>query len=244
MLLITILFLIPGYYLAKSKGYNAAKVLTIAGIFSLWYPAVSRCIEGLDPFPIIDISFPLIALLVIWLLPAKKGAPGKAYLNISFVCPECNQEVKFERRFEGQAVLCKKCDEIITVPTDEFSPKAEKKKRIKPAVLSGKVCFDEFVDEICAEQLTDLFNAHGIKAEMIGNIAAGALPQLSVLQGFKVMIDIADWDMAVEIEEKVHSEKEQILEDIAIGEHDIAEGNILSHEEAEKRMERWLKPDE
>lgn len=32
-----------------------------------------------------------------------------------------------------------------------------------------------------------------------------------------------------------------ILEGIARGEHDVAEGRVLSHKEVEKRMAKWLK---
>jgi hypothetical protein len=200
MILITIVFLIPAYYLAKSKGYNAAPILITTGILSFGLPMILRCIEGLEILPVMDLTFPILALIIIKLLPEKKGAPGKKYLKISFICPECNQEVTFERRFEGKAELCPKCDEIITIPLDEFSPPPLEQSRIKPIISSGQVCFAEFGNEMFAIQFEAMLNDHGIDTEMISGIGGGTLPHLGGTQGFKVMIDINDWEAAIEIE--------------------------------------------
>ncbi len=51
-----------------------------------------------------------------------------------------------------------------------------------------------------AAQSEAMLNDHGIKAEIIGGMDGGWLPQVSGTHGFKVMIDIDDWDAAVEIE--------------------------------------------
>jgi hypothetical protein len=200
MILIAVLFLIPAYYLAKSKGYNATTVLIAAGILSIGVPAIARCYKDLELLPIIDISFPALALLIVWLLPEKAGAPGKKYLKISFICPECKKDVVFERRYEGKAELCPKCGEIITVPLDEFSPPKLTVDRIKPDATSGQVCFATFGNELPAIQLQLLLNDHGIDAEMISGTNQGMLPQLGGSQGFKIMIDVADWETAEKIE--------------------------------------------
>ena len=51
-----------------------------------------------------------------------------------------------------------------------------------------------------AAQLQALFEDNGIESEIIDGTGGGSLPQLSGTQGFKLSIDIEDWDKAVEIE--------------------------------------------
>lgn len=202
MFLLAVVFLVPAYYLAKSKGYNAAVILVCSAILSVGIPVTLNFLGISDGMPWIDITLPCLALGIIWLLPEREGAPGKGYLKITFDCPECNAEVTFSRSEEGKAELCPKCNEIITVPLDEFSPKPSVPKRIKPDIESGQVCYAVFGNEMLAAQIQALFEDHGIESEIIDGTGGGSLPQLSGTQGFKLSIDIEDWDKAVEIEEQ------------------------------------------
>jgi len=200
MFLLAVVFLVPAYYLAKSKGYNVAIILVCSAVLSVGVPLLLNFLEITDGMPWVDITLPCLALGIIWLLPEREGAPGKKYLKITFDCPECNEEVTFPRSKEGKADLCPKCNEIITVPLDEFSPKPTIPKRIKPNIESGTVCYASFGDEMLAVQMQALFEDNGIESEIIDGIGGGSLPQLSGTQGFKLSINIEDWDKAVEIE--------------------------------------------
>lgn len=200
MLAIAVLFLVPAYYLAKSKGYNVAFILVASGVLSAGVPLTLSSLEITDTIPWVNITFPFLSLGIVWLLPEKEGAPGKTYLKITFQCPECREEVTFDRSKEGKADLCPTCGEIVTVPLDEFSPKPTTPKRDKPTISSGSVCYASFGDEMVAFQLQALFEDHGIESEVIGGTGGGSLPQLSGSQGFKISIDIDDWDKAVGIE--------------------------------------------
>ena len=204
MIAIVVLFLIPLFYLAKSKGFSAGKLVAIATLLSL-SSGLSTLLIDSQALWLGQFIFPAIILLATWIIPAKEGAPGKAYLKISFTCPECKEEVTFERRFEGRAELCPKCGEIITVPLDEFSPKPKEHTKIKPALSEGQVCFADFGDEMAAIQLTAMLEDSGIKTNMISGIGGGTLPQLGGTQGFKVVIDAGDWDAAVEIEKNANN---------------------------------------
>lgn len=200
MIALAVVFLVPAYYLAKSKGYNVAIILIASAILSIGVPLGISIINNENPMPWIDITFPFLALGIVWFLPKRAGAPGKAYLNITFECPECKEEVTFPRSKEGSPQLCPKCGEIITVPLDEHSPKPTEHIKEKPDIESGSVCFDSFGDEMSALQLHALLEENGIKSEVIGGIGGGAPPQLGGTEGFKIAIDIDDWERAVEIE--------------------------------------------
>lgn len=199
MLGLIVLILLPAYYLAKSKGYNVVLVLVFAAIISA-IPMLVRMFNGGLYFPAADLTFPLLVLFAIWLLPARAGAPGKKHLKITFTCPECNEEVSFNRRCEGKAELCPKCGEIVSVPLDAFSVAPTPRKRDKPNIRSGSVCFASFGDEMLALQLQALLESHGVKSEIIDGTSGGTLPQLSGTLGFKLSIDIDDWNKAVETE--------------------------------------------
>ena len=203
MIGLIVLFLIPIYYLARSKGYNAKGLCILLGAISFCTPWIRQCITGESAwsFSGIDITFPALALLVIWLLPAKKGAPGKAYLTIRFICPECKADISFKRHEEGEVVICPKCREIITVPEDEHSPKTTKRTRTRPSVLEGKVCFDRYVNEAKALEVAAILNGNGIEASILNSAAGGALPGLGLGEGSQVVIDVRDWDKANDIEE-------------------------------------------
>ena len=208
MIFLAIVFLVPAYYLAKSKGYNVAIILVCSAVLSVGVPLTLNFLEITDGMPWVDITLPCLALGIIWLLPEREGAPGKKYLKITFNCPECNEEVVFPRSKEGRPDLCPKCNEIITVPTDEFSPKPIEHVKEKPDIASGSVCYTSFGDEMSALQLQALLEDHGIETEVIGGIGGGALTQLGGTEGFKIAIDIDDWDKAVEIEKLANQDTE------------------------------------
>ena len=95
MMFLAVVFLVPAYYLAKSQGYNVAAILVCSVVLSVGIPLTLNLLEITDETPWIDLMLPCLALLIIWLLPEKAGAPGKKYLKITFKCPECNEEVVF-----------------------------------------------------------------------------------------------------------------------------------------------------
>jgi hypothetical protein len=93
MIALMVLCLVPIYYIAKSKGYNAMVACVISGVIA-FLPSLSHALFSWFPvLPCVDLTVPLIVLVVVWLLPARKGAPGKAYLKITFQCPECKHNV-------------------------------------------------------------------------------------------------------------------------------------------------------
>lgn len=200
---ICVLFLIPAYYLARSKGYNLTPVLITSGSIGLFVPLI------ILTFPNLNLQLPGLILtatplFIAWILPVKENAPGKRYLSIRFDCPECAEMVKFSRAKEGTAVLCPKCGEIITVPIDEFSLKTPTEDKEKPTVSSGSVCFAHFGDEMAAQELLVQLRNGGINAEFIDGTGSGMLPQFAGTQGFKIEINIADWDKAVEIKREIN----------------------------------------
>ena len=211
MIGLAVLFLLPIYYIAKSKGFNAFKVCIICGLLGLsaaFLPYLFENAEDRFPIPVIDCTAGMVALFVVWLLPARKGAPGKAYLRIECECPACHANVTFRRQEEGKAVLCPKCKEIMTVPTDQYSPASSASKRDRPAVSAGPVCFDSFGNEIAAFEVKAVLDGSGIAAEIIEGTGGGILTQIGMEQGFKVMIDAKDWDRAVEIVEQAEAHVE------------------------------------
>jgi transcription elongation factor Elf1 len=204
MIAVAVLFLIPAYYLGKSKGYNVTVLLVASVLFSLGIPLLVRFFEIIYLPPLCGYYFPALSLGIVWLLPKRKGAPGKKYLKIVFNCPECNEAVTFARSKEGNAELCPKCGEIITVLVDEFSPKPEVPKRVKPTGSVGAVCYATFSDEMLAAQLQALLKDGGVDSDVVSGIAGGALSYLGGVQGFKLSVHIDDWDKAVEIEKKAN----------------------------------------
>ena len=202
MIALVIVLLLPIYYIAKSKGYNAARVCVVAGLIGWLGPVVVQFSRTSEPtLPLSDITVPLIVLAVVWLLPARKGAPGKTYLKITFQCPECHQPIVFGREREGCAELCPKCGEIVTVPRDQFSPKPSSRSKTRPHASDGEVCFEDFIRQEDAIRLQTLLEANGIACRVVGNDAGGVMGQVCVWQDFKVVIDARDWDEAVRIHE-------------------------------------------
>ncbi|MFY9182470.1 MAG: hypothetical protein WBI79_04230 [Kiritimatiellia bacterium] len=197
---VIILFLIPIYYIAKSKGYNALLLCVISGLIAFFTPFYLQFFKGWPQLPWADATVPMVLLGIIWLLPARKGAPGKAYLTINFICPECNVPVTFRRHEEGKAVLCPKCGEIITVPLDQYSDRPKTQRADRPSASEGRVCFNAYGNEMAAIEMKALLEGHGITAEVTDGTSGSALPQLGLMEGFKIYIDAKDWDKALEIE--------------------------------------------
>lgn len=210
ILAIAILFYLPAYYIGRSKGFNASPIL-----FTFIGMGIVAPIAGYFIFDVViyflEIPLSALALLVVWLLPRKEGAPGKNYMKITFNCPACKEEATFARRCEGKPEFCPKCGEIVTVPLDQYSPKPAIPKRDRPQISAGTVCFASFGDEMHAIQLKALLEAHGIETGIIYGTGGGSLPQLSGTQGFKLAIDVADWDKAMEIEKTAKSSEPALL---------------------------------
>lgn len=200
-----VLFFLPAYYIGKSKGYGLLpQVIVYGGIGIAGTFALAILVD--DTGLLAQFAFPASILLIAWLLPTRKGAPGKKYLKITFICPECGEEVAFPRHKEGLAELCPKCREIVTVPTDEFSPKPAANAPAKPDAQQGLVAFTSFGDEMAAAQFRALLENNGISAEVFGATGGGALPYLSGTEGFRVMIDATDWDRAEAVQQGAAAE--------------------------------------
>jgi hypothetical protein len=184
------LFGVPAYYLAKSKGRSgrAYAILTVL----LGIP-----VSGLGAFGFV---LPAASLVVVFLLPARPGAPGKAYLRIVFPCPECGETVSFPRHREGVAEFCPECGELIRVPEDEHSPKPTAHDRRKPTAARGEACFESFGRLEPAQQLAAILNGGGVNARVASDSGGGVLPHIGNTEGHRVMIDAAQWDEAVDIE--------------------------------------------
>ena len=195
MIVVAILLLAPLYYLSKSKGFNAVKLVTIATLLSV------ACTVAIFFIPLLGLGqliFPAIFLVTVWILPPKDGAPGKAYFRITFNCPECQKEVTFKREREGIVELCPECGEIITVPTDQYtSTKTTSKKN--PPLQDGKVQLESFSMEAPATMMKLLLEVHGVNAEILGSTGSGVLGAIVAPNGFRVVIDSEDWEKANEI---------------------------------------------
>lgn len=186
------LFGVPAYYLAKSKGRSGPIYGTITVL--LGWP--------INWFGAFGFILPAAFLGVLYLIPEKPGAPGKAYLTITFVCPECGKTISFPRHREGVAELCPECGELIRVPEDEHSPKATTRDRGKPAVTQGDVCFESFARPASAHQLAAILKGNGVEARVSADDGGGMLPYLGSAQGYRIMIDVDQWDAAVAIEKE------------------------------------------
>ncbi|MCK5529486.1 MAG: hypothetical protein KAI74_07360, partial [Kiritimatiellae bacterium] len=110
---LTILFIAPAFYRLRAKGYPAVPFIVVTIMFSISAPFINA------PITLAILPLAPIALLVLsLLLPKREGAPGKKYLRITFNCPECDESITFPRDQEGRAVLCTKCNKLITVPSE------------------------------------------------------------------------------------------------------------------------------
>jgi len=198
MIAIIVVILLPLYYLAKSKGYNAFPICAFSGIAGWLTPYAALLFWDVPPFPLILYpTVPLCVLLAIWILPAKRGAPGKAYLRITFECPECHQQITFHREREGCAELCPMCGEVVTVPTDQFTPVSSSSTKVRPQTAEGDVCFETFARLDDASLFHVLLESHGVPSRIAGDSGNGILG--AAFQDYKLIIDAKDWDRAIEI---------------------------------------------
>ena len=203
LMMITVLFLMPAYYVGKSKGLHMAWLIGIAlaAVFGLVLVAAVFLEDGLLLGNLAFFVAPLFLLLV-WLLPARKGAPGKAYLKITFDCPECGESVTFPRHREGVAVSCPKCAEIITVKEDGYSPVHEALKiERRPETTSGLVTLVIFGNPHAADILRGMLAAADVHAVVFQDNGGGTMPQINQMSGFRVNVDAGNWDAAVAVAE-------------------------------------------
>ena len=190
---LAVLFGIPIYYLAISKGrsgFGYAISAMALGSSQVW----------LGPFGLL---LPAAVLGCLQLLPPRPGAPGKAYMKVEFACPECGKTVTFPREREGAAELCPECGEILRVPKDGATHQPKGRNRPKPSATKGQVCFDSFGRPEPAHLLAAILNDNGVPARVESDSAGGALPHLGNASGHRIFIDASQWDEAVEIEEQI-----------------------------------------
>ena len=120
MILIALVFLVPIWRIATSKGYNGRAFVLIAGIPAAIAQAIDVMIRPESPTAGYLISagvlgIPLLTLGLAAVLPTRAGAPGKAWRKVTFPCPDCGRVISFNRELEGLARECPHCDEIVTV---------------------------------------------------------------------------------------------------------------------------------
>lgn len=202
-------FLVPIYYRAKAKGFNGV----VWAVAALCLGVGSLLASIVIPWPILSVlgfGFPAAVLLGMFILPARPGAPGSAYLKITFQCPECDQTIWFPRHAEGTAELCPECGEIVTVPKDDHSPRPSPKAVRKPQEAEGPVLLESFGRPLPARLLAAVLNDNGINAFVSGDDAGGALPHVGNTQGYRVMIDATDWDDAMKFREQCQQEDGQL----------------------------------
>jgi predicted RNA-binding Zn-ribbon protein involved in translation (DUF1610 family) len=210
MIAIAVLFLVPIYYIAKSKGYNATWVCVVSAALGAAVPLAFQVLGRPLLFPVLDFTPSLLVLIVVWLIPPREGAPGKAYLKISFLCPECGESIVFPREREGTADLCPKCGELIRIPEDEHSPDHSQQNRTRPTASHGVVCFESFGRPEPAQVLAAILSDNGVAATVSGDSGGGVLPQVGNTQGHRVMIDVTQWDEAVRIEKECQQSVPQL----------------------------------
>ena len=110
---LTILFIAPAFYRLRAKGYPAVPFIIVTIMLSISAPFV-----GVPMAVAITPLAPIALFILSLLLPKRDSAPGKEYLHIIFNCPECGESITFPRDQEGRAVLCAKCEKLITVPSE------------------------------------------------------------------------------------------------------------------------------
>lgn len=191
MLGVLILFLIPTYYIARSKGFVGAVLSIVSGILGAACWLASLFLEmtwiGIGMYAI-----PATILGIVWLMRPRGGAPGQEYLKIKSNCPECDRPMEFGREFEGRAELCPRCGALINVPEDEYSPEALHRRTVpQPAADNGEVLLEQFVQPERAYALRAVLVNSGIECRVI---EGGAAFPLGVAEGHRVMIDAKDWE--------------------------------------------------
>lgn len=134
MILIALVFLIPIWRIASSKGYSGKAFVLAAGIPAFIAQSIGVILEPSSSnirflIPAGTIGIPLLTLGLAAILPTKAGAPGKAWRKITFPCPDCGETLSFNRELEGLVRECPKCDEIVTVQNSPDSSQASPGKR-------------------------------------------------------------------------------------------------------------------
>lgn len=201
MILISILFLVPIYYTSISKGYNGKLLSLIAGVPSIIAMVVSSAYPHRF-LEIIHLAIPACMLGIVWVLRPKPGAPGKAYLKITFECPECGETLSFPRHRAGAGELCPECGDVIHVPDEDRESSQDTRIRTKPSKTQGEVCFNSFGRPEPAYQWIAILQDKGVQARLASDSAGGALPHIGNTEGHRVMINAQQWDEAVEIEKQ------------------------------------------
>ncbi len=191
-----VLFVIPIYYQAHGKGYDARLLAAIAAItpFIVW----GIFIATRNPmFLALVFVVPPVILGVLVALRPRPGAPGT---TISFECPNCHLTIRKPRSRSGLADVCPICQETLTVPRADEAQEPVDVLRKKPDVQEGTVVFASYADPSAAECLASVLLDSGVHADVWTQDSSGVLPPL-IASTWRVVIDIADWDRAVEIEQ-------------------------------------------
>lgn len=119
------LFLIPIYETASWKGYRAKVILgATVTYFALSWPAMMTFNAlGLPmPWLLHPAWVTSLVLIVLQLLPPRKEAPGRSWLEIKTPCAACGRHLVFPRREAGLVKECRYCGEILVVPYASAAP--------------------------------------------------------------------------------------------------------------------------
>ena len=190
---VAMLFLIPTYYIARSKGFNGTVFALIPGMISVVL-GISMVILELPWLAFGVYAIPAVCLGIVWLLMPRAPASSRAHPRITFNCPKCNGDIRFGREREGKAELCRQCGSLIKVPDDEFSPDALPRTPMSQPAKSR--------DEILLEQFIQLESAYALRAVLLNSgidcrvIEGSTAYPLGLMEGNRVMIDAKDWPQA------------------------------------------------
>lgn len=188
-------FLVPIYYRARDKGYNAPLITILAGVVHALLSEVFYTSKNpvlLAPM----LAVPAAILGVLYGLRPRPGAPGA---QVTFSCPNCHRTIALSRQQSGLAAVCPECQETLTVPRTGGVQESLDVERKKPDVSAGPVVFATYSDENAAECLASVLAENGVQAEAFTENSSSVLPPV-IAPSSRVVIDAADWERAVEIE--------------------------------------------
>ena len=91
---------------------------------------------------------------------------------------------------------------MVTVPTDKDSPRPERRQWVRPEKTEGEVCLERYGRKEVADVTQVILADNGVPARVASDDGGGTVP-IGVLGGHRVMIDVKDWDRAVEIMQQI-----------------------------------------
>jgi hypothetical protein len=188
-------FLVPIYYQARGKGYNAPLITILAAIA---HALLSTVFYGTRN-PLFLAPMIVVPAAILGVLLFVRPRPGSLGTKISFPCPNSHRTITMSRQQIGLAALCPECKETLTVPETAGPEEPLEVERTKPDISEGPVVYATYADENAAECLASVWVENGVQAEAFSEDSSSVLPPI-IAPSSRVVIDAADWERAVEIE--------------------------------------------